>query len=162
MIALESHKSKLEPLKNKTESDLWYLQNPTLHGREIIENKTRYVKIILLLLILNPLCLAPGIVLFGITPDWSIYPTEVPSRRAIMYAFYVLFMLTSCVVLYAHLFVCIYLSVYGKIQMELLTQYFQDVSSQFYTNRGDVHDLLVRGIKKHEKVLRYAPNPGRQ
>lgn len=133
-----------------------------MHQKEIIENKTIYVKIALLLLTLNTLILGPGIVLIDLRPDWSIYPAEERSRRAIMLAlFYILFVFAVSGVVYAHAFVCIYLGVYIKIEMELLTQYFQDVSSKCRTGKinGDlknVYGLLVKGIELHTKLLRYA------
>lgn len=130
MLALELFKSKLEPLKTQLKNDVWYLQNFLLHGKDVITTKTIFVKLIMGILMLNPLFLTPGIVLMDMRPDWSIYPAEEPSRRAVMLTFYILFMLASCGVVYAHMLVYVYFTVYLKMEMELLSKYFQDVSSK--------------------------------
>lgn len=160
MVILEQFKHKLAPLKKQLENDQWYLNHASLHGKDVVETKTSLVKYILGIIILNPLFLAPGIALLDVIPDWSIYPAEEPFRHAIMLTFYILFVLGSCGVVYAHLFVFVYFSMYIKIEMELLTQYFQDVSSKLFDcqvngDLRDVHHLLVEGIKIHSKLLRY-------
>lgn len=159
MLTLELLKPKLEPLKNQLKNDKWYLKNVSLHGKDIIKTKSILVKIILVVLLLNPLFLTPGVILMDLLPEWSIYPGEEPSRRAVLQIFYVLFVVGACGVVYAHFFVYVYFSVYIKIEMELLTQYFQDVSLKVFAcqiNRDlrDVHHLLVEGIKIHSKLLR--------
>lgn len=160
MLGLEMNKSEIDELKNQMENNLWYHQTATLYDKDMIDNKTIYVKIMLLLFVLHPLFIAPGLVILDLRPDWSIFPVDGLIRRATMLAFYVLYILGSCGIVYAHLLVFVYFSIYIKIEMEILTEYFRDVTSKFDTaevkdDLQDVCDLLINGIKVHTKLLRY-------
>lgn len=160
MSALEHFRPKLESLKKQMLEDLWYTEILAGHGEDVIQNKTLYVKILILLLILNPLAFAYAIIELHLRTDWSIFPTDELRLHVILTTLYILFMLGACGLLYVHLHVFMYLIIYIKIEMELLTKYFEEMSSKCSSSNvnallKDVHNLLVDGIKIHLKLLRY-------
>lgn len=161
MLALELFKSKLEQLKSEIENDQWYPQNVSVYLKNVIKRRTMNAKTIVLLLILNPILITPALFILDLRPDWAIYPAEEPIRHAIMTTFYILFMLGSCGVVYANLLVYMYFSICIKIAMEVLTEYFQGTLTKLCTKQDnedleDIHDLLIVGIKRHAKLVRYA------
>lgn len=137
--------------------DLWYTRIPPTHRKYIIENKLTYVKIVIMLLIINPALFAYSIVKLNLKPDWLIFPTDEIRWHVVFTTLYILFMLGCCGVMWAHLLVCVYLCIYVKMEMELLTLYFKDVSSKLCSSAfsKNADDNLIEAIKIHIKLARY-------
>lgn len=142
--------------------DLWYTDILHTHGEDLIQNKIVYVKILMLVLLLNPIAFTYAVIELHLRPDWS-FAAHSFSLNVILTMFFILFLLGSCGIMYVHLLVFGYLIIYIKIEMELLTKYFEDVSSKYCANNcnaflKDVHNVLVDGIKIHLRLLRYVTN----
>lgn len=163
MVALETfNREEIEALKEEIENYKWHVTNIDKSEAYNIGRRKCYVKIILFLFILNPLIVLPGIVILHIRPYWIIFPCDDWNTHAVLTTIYLLFVISSCGVVYSHVLLHVYFSMCVKIQMELLTDYFRkqctligrsDIFSEKCITQQDVHNWLVNGIIRHSDLL---------
>lgn len=135
----------------------WHIEHVNDQDRYTNIIRTRILKLIILLFFLNPAVMTTGILLLHLRPDWAVFSAVGKNLNIVLTAFYLLFVFTSCALLYTHLFLHIYFNVHIKIQMEFLIEYFKGIHGELHKSSiyvNNVHDSLIDGIKQHAKILR--------
>lgn len=138
-------------------NDFWRIKHVSERVRNGAFNRIRTAKLMIFVFFVNPVVMTTGILILHLRPDWAVFPSRDSNLHAILTLFYLVFVFSSCALLYTHLLLHVYFHLHIKLQMEFLIEYFKAIPGdkrKTVNCMQDVSNLLIVGIKQHAKLLK--------